>query len=240
MADFGAWRWADRLNLTPRAVGATGLVALLDSGLSRSHPALRCAKISAARSFVGGIPTVDDVGHGSACAGVLVAEAGHGGPEGLLAGAEIVIGQVIGSDGVGTVEVLNEGLRWAGDCGAKVIALPLGFLSPDDALEKTISDLLRRDVVLVAAAGNPYAGQVGPMYPAACPGVVCVGVAAYAPEYASWARPPDMLVPTDGVPVVDVQGGWRLARGTSVAAVIAAGLIASAAHPTPSTRSSGT
>lgn len=229
MTDFASWRWEDALGLSLPARDdeaiRRGTVAVLDTGLSTAHPALRGARVTAARSFVDEDPLDDRAAHGSACAGALVADGGHGGPEGLLAGARLLVGQVISSAEEGSVASLCAGLRWAMDLGASVIALPSGLLYPDDALDAVVAELVARGVVLVAAAGNPYAGQRGPMFPAACEGVLCAGAQAYAEQYATWSRRPDLVLPAHDIPVVDGDARWKLIGGTSIATMIAAGVL---------------
>lgn len=230
MTDFASWRWEDLLGsiLPARDDEAIrrGLVAVLDTGLSTTHPALRSARIVAARSFVHEDPLGERAEHGSACAGVLIAEGGHGGPAGLLVGVGLLVGQVISTAHEGSLDSLCEGLRWAMDLGASVIALPSGMLRPEPALEALSQEVAARGVVLVAAAGNPYAEQQGPMYPGAYEGVICVGAQAYAHQYAVWSRPPDVVVPAHHIPVVDVDARWKLLGGTSIATMIAAGILA--------------
>lgn len=63
------------------------------------------------------------------------------------------------------------------------------------------------------------------MYPAAYEGVRCVGACAYASAYATWTRRPDIIVPTHDIPVVDLPSSWKLVNGTSVATMIAAGVV---------------
>lgn len=229
MTGFASWRWERWLgsDLPPRddeALRET-TVAVLDTGVAIAHPALRDAHLVAAKSFVGEDPCQDPLGHGSACAGVLVASAGRGGPEGIVRGARLLFGQTIGASGEGSPEALCAGLWWALEEGASVIALPLGMLRPEPTLDAAVRALNARGVTLVAAAGNPYAGQVGPMYPAACEGVLCVGARAYTELYAAWVRRPDVVVPAHDVPVVDVAASWKLMGGTSAATMIAAGII---------------
>lgn len=136
----------------------------------------------------------------------------------LLARAEprpvaLGAGVVLGPDGVGDAAGLARGLHWAADVAADVVAVPLGLAVDDPAVRRAVTRLLHGGTVLVAAAGNPYAGQSGALYPAAYPGVVAAGAREHAASYAGWLDPPDA--------VVDLPAGAG-GLGTSAACVVVA------------------
>ncbi|MCS6916012.1 MAG: S8 family serine peptidase [Myxococcales bacterium] len=202
------------------------MVAVLDTGLSLDHPALQGIRLAACRSFVGGDPHQDVTGHGTGCCGILVARPGLGGPAGLSPGIALLFGQIMGKDGRGTVAALCEGLRCAVGADADLIALPSGVLYEEPVLRAAVAEVLAAGVRLLAAAGNPFVGQTGPLYPAAYPGVLCVGAAAYRDLYAAWSRPPDVVVLANRRAVPMPGGTWREVSGTSLAVMIVAGLLA--------------
>lgn len=199
-ADAYVAQWApDAMRLAEAqrlSVGAGMRIAVLDTGVDASHPAL-------AGRLLPGFDFVDFDGDASEVAGG--ASRGHGTHvAGLVAlaapGARIMPLRVLDADGVGNVWVLAEALLYAvdpdgnpaTDDGAHVINLSLGTLnrtrlldsivslaSCDTADSQTASDLkdsafdddrVRCDrtagVVVVAAAGNDASASVQ-QYPAA-------------------------------------------------------------------------
>ncbi|MED5617768.1 S8 family peptidase [Ideonella sp. BN130291] len=127
----------------------------------------------------------DEVGHGSACAGILRAS-GTGLPAG---GAGLcgltpvrVLGAALQGDkrvGVGALANIDAGMKRLIDLGVQVINMSFG--TPDSALgstdprphEEVVRYALARGVLLVAASGN--SGREERYYPAAHEGVIAVG-----------------------------------------------------------------
>jgi len=168
-------------------------VAIIDSGIDGSHPEFKPAqKIYAARSFVGGLPTTDEQGHGTFVAGEIAAALNDQGIAGIAFPAQLIIAKIARADGQIDVQDEADAIRWAVDFGARVINLSIGGLrdplhpSNDQysAVEASAVDYAyRHGAVLVASVGNsdeapsqpwPYAG-----YPAALPHVI--GASALTP-----------------------------------------------------------
>jgi subtilisin family serine protease len=165
-------------------------VAVIDSGIDGTHPAL-ASSILGARSFVGGSPLVDTDGHGTFVAGEVVA-VGHAAAGSTLSPIRLVVAKVVKGAGPISPAVEARAIRWAVQRGARVINLSLGGVrDPMDASLDTYSPLeaaavryaVSHDAVVVAAVGNgsespstpwPYAD-----WPAALPHVI--GVAAVGP-----------------------------------------------------------
>lgn len=149
-------------------------VAMLDTGAEESHPEL-AGKIAAsyelARTGDGFACTqtqgTDDVGHGTACAGIIKRIA----PE-----VELHSIKVIGANARGSSAELVYGLEWALDNGMHVINASLGTL--DRRNKDRIAELADRayysGVMIVAAANNR--GQIA--YPANLTTVFSVDSAA--------------------------------------------------------------
>jgi minor extracellular protease Epr len=193
---------------------------VLDSVLFRAHPALRSCVVASGASFTSGDPFDDPGGHGTGCTGLLVARDGHGGPAGMVPEVALHIGQVVGPSGEGSVETLCAGLRWTAQLGVDVVAIPSGLLYPYPDLERALADVLDTGALVLAAAGNPFLGQAGPLFPAAYPEVIAVGCLAYRESYLSWSRPPDVVVAAHDLPVCTPDGRWRPIGGTSQATML--------------------
>ncbi|MEU3340154.1 type VII secretion-associated serine protease mycosin [Streptomyces sp. NPDC002144] len=240
-----AWR-------TTKGRGIT--VAVLDTGVEADHPDL-----------VGNVlPAKDMIGfgaergnrnwarHGTAMAGIIAGH-GHGpgdsdGVMGIAPEAKILPVRVILEDGDSARpqarstrgNALAEGIRWAADHGADVINLSLGDDSasahPEPAEDEAIQYALKKNVSVVASAGNGGKKGDHTSYPAAYPGVIAAtAVDRYGTRadfstrrwYATVSAPGDDIVIAD--PDHKYYEGW----GTSAASAFVSGAVAlvKAAHP---------
>jgi serine protease AprX len=156
------------LNSVPGVTGQGVVVAVVDSGIDASHPAL-AKKVVAAVSFVSGDPSTDDAyGHGTHVAGII---AGLGAPAsrvtplyrgGIAPGAQLVNVRVLGEDGTGLTSDVIAGLDWVVKNRAKynirVVNLSLGHPvaepSATDPLCEAVARAVNAGLVVVASAGN--------------------------------------------------------------------------------------
>jgi subtilisin family serine protease len=214
-------------NLLPPSLPDSGkgaAVAVLDSGFCRKHPALRSVTIPEAKSFVGGDPNVDAVGHGTECSSVIVRNSWEGHVQGIAPNAQLFVGQIIRPEGTGTIEALCAGLEWAATLHVDVVAIPLGVLRNQAMLRRAVEKVLCSGARIVAAAGNPFNGQKGCLYPAAYPDVISVGATTFADAYRSWEIPPTFVGDTRSIPLCTTSGGWTTGNDTSHATMLVAGL----------------
>jgi subtilisin family serine protease len=165
-------------------------VAIIDSGVDTAHPEL-AGKILDAKSFVGGSPSVDNLGHGTFVAGIIAAGVDNGiGIAGLAPSAQLLVAKVVNGSHSIPVDAEAAAIRWAVDRGARVINMSFGGirdpLDPDrDTYSRLEADAISYAVtngaVVVAAVGNSDFAPASPWtfasYPAALPHVL--GVSAY-------------------------------------------------------------
>jgi subtilisin family serine protease len=148
------------------AVGATDTpfdgsavdVAVLDTGIDKSHAAFRDVEI-VERDFTGK-GNGDRNGHGTHCAGTILGRDVGGTRIGVARGVRrAFIGKVVGDDGIGTSESLFEGISWALEQDARVISMSVVFDFPGMVVSLTESGW---PADLAASAGlEAYRGNVG-------------------------------------------------------------------------------
>jgi subtilisin len=209
------------------------VIAIVDSGVEGAHPAVGGRLVESVRVELDGddatvVPDepVDAVGHGTACAGIVL---------GLAPKATVVSVRVLGSDNRGKGLAFATGLQWSIARGASIVNLSLS--SRSESLYGTFHDLVDRayfaNVLLVCAANNVAVAS----YPSLFASVVSVA-AHDVRDPAVWyynPRPPVEF----GAYGLDVDVAWKdggriVATGNSFAAPHIAGYAARirAAHPT--------
>ena len=202
-------------------------VAVIDTGIDGTHPDL-AGRVILAKSFVGGSPYHDDLGHGTFVAGLIAANPSNGfGIAGLAFNAQLMVAKVVDTDGNISLRGEVEAIRWAADNGARVINLSLGGVrDPLDASLDTYSPLeeaaveyaYSKGAVVVAAVGNgpqsPHTPWNFAHYPSALPHVIGVSAVRQdgsVPDYSNrdavyndLAAPGDAIFSTIPTNLVDV------------------------------------
>jgi len=153
-------------------------VAILDTGIAADHPDLKDA-IVAAKDFTGSKSGfLDRQSHGSHCAGIVGARNNGVGVIGVAPKCQFIIGKVLGDNGSGQYEWIEQGMYWALEQGADIISMSLGGPVGTPALEKACKEVMKK-AILICAAGNSGSGGWGESdtigFPGAYPGVICVG-----------------------------------------------------------------
>lgn len=204
----------------PSANGAR--LGLIDTGVDAAHSALAGSRISQ-RGFAGA-PQIG--AHGSAVASLMVGRSGAF--SGGAPGADLLVADIYGGNPAGgSATALAQALNWMVEQGVAVVNVSL--VGPRNGLvERAVVQAQRRGVIVVAAVGNE-GPAAAPLYPAAYSGVVGVtGVSVrdqVLPEAARGAHV-DFAAPGADMAAAASGGGWTSVRGTSFAAPIVAGLIA--------------
>lgn len=175
----GAPRVWERRDPADRPATGTGVdVAVLDTGVDATHPALDEGKVVDGHDFVNDdADPMDDSGHGTHVAGIVAA---NGEPTGVAPGASVVAYKVLDAFGRGTTEDLLAGLEAAVDPAnphrAEVINLSLSGGEPmDGPLTSAAQAAAEAGVVVVAAAGNDGPGERTVGAPGQAPGALTVG-----------------------------------------------------------------
>mgnify|MGYP001000045037 FL=1 len=194
--------------------GAGVTIAILDTGVDCTHPALKARCVGDADVF----------GHGTHVAGLAA---------GLAPGASIRSYRVMDENGSGQFSVIAQGVVQAASDGARVENLSLGCVGcPSQMMQDAINTARARGTVVVAAAGNH--GNDLPSTPA----IYAFSVAAVDGQdrlasFSAYGPTVDAAAP--GVQLLSTcrGGGYCRMSGTSMAAPVVAGIAALviAAHP---------
>lgn len=209
------------------STGANVLVAVIDSGIDATHPALKGAVIEAFDP-VGG--AYKPHSHGTAVAALAV---GRGELTSPAPAARILAIRAFAPDqparpgAQGTTMHILRGLDFAAKRGAKVVNM--SFAGPRDAkIAEFVAAGAAKGAIHVAAAGN--AGPSSPpLYPAAEPDVIAVTATGPDDRLLDVAnRGAHLSVAAPGVDVVVAApgGGYSYMSGTSMASAEIAGLVA--------------
>lgn len=217
----------DKLNLPQaheRARGEGVRVAVIDSGIDVSHPALQGAVVA---QFNATASPADVHNHGTGIAGLIAA---RGGFIGSAPAAQILAVRAFDPDSTSaqaTTFAILKGLDWSVEQQARIINM--SFAGPaDPAMTRALLAASRKGAILVAAAGNAGA-QSPPLYPAADPNVIAV--TATGAEDAVFPRANQGRYVTVAAPGIDVvapatAGGYQVSSGTSLSAAEVSGIIA--------------
>jgi subtilisin family serine protease len=124
-----AWGIAAVKANTSPVTGDGVVVAVLDTGIDKKHPAF--AGVTIVEKDFSGSGNGDRQGHGSHCAGTIFGRDVDGKRIGIARGVrKALIGKVLDDAGGGSSEMIFRAIQWALDQGAHVISMSLGFDFP--------------------------------------------------------------------------------------------------------------
>jgi subtilisin family serine protease len=230
-----------------RSRGSGSVVAIIDTGIDRAHPALASRMWTNAREQEDGIDNdgdglIDDIngwnfvdgnndtaekpdnpqttvaGHGTFIAGLVALLA----PE-----CRIMSVRAFPADGVSDAFTVAAAVKYAADHGANVINLSLGSSEPSELLQNAIVDARARGITIVAAVGNDNDDSTA-KFPSSLPEVMAVAAIELTGQKASFSNfgsHVDVCAP--GVRLVSTftghrEGDYARWSGTSFAAPLAA------------------
>ena len=131
------------------------VVAVLDTGIRRSHPAFAGMDL-VVENFVHGETDADSAGHGTHCAGTLFGKETEGTRIGVACGVQkALIGKVLGEHG-GTTDTISKGLLWAYQHEADIISMSLSidFVGYLERLTKNLPRLAATSAALADYRAN--------------------------------------------------------------------------------------
>jgi membrane-anchored mycosin MYCP len=223
----------------PLTRGDNVLVAVIDSGVSPNHPALK-GRVEPGLDLIApqAQGLCDESGHGTVVAGIIASRVSSStGFYGVAPATKILPIRVLRdqrkSFAQDNPQRIATAIRWAVDHGARVINMSLVTpRSPE--LDAAVRYARNHDVVLVAAAGNEGTTQQRdvPAYPAAYPEVIAVAGVDELGAHVDTSTPGDYV--DVAAPGKDIYGpapngnGFVKdpAGGTSFAAAYVSGVVA--------------
>jgi subtilisin family serine protease len=197
-------------------------LGLVDGGVDAGHPVFLGAAIHQHGCGDKAVPSP----HGTAVASLMIgrSELFHGAAPGAeLFAADVYCGLGTG----GAVDAVVDAIAWIARARVPVINVSL-VGPPNTTLENVVKIAVARGFVIVAAVGNDGAAAP-PLYPASYPGVIGVtGVDAHEKVLLEACRGPqvDFAAPGADMAAAMLSPGFAAVRGTSFAAPIVAGLLA--------------
>ncbi|MFE0654096.1 S8 family serine peptidase [Streptomyces sp. NPDC059534] len=234
---------AMRLHQIPPTYRGHGIkIALIDSGTDITHPDLKDT-VTAGHDFTGanGEWRTDSTGHGTWCAGVIVAADNHSGITGIAAEAELHALKLFPG---GRVSDLLQALDYCVAHDIDIAQISLAYGVPSQLVAWKLMDAHAAGITVIAPAGDT-AGPVA--HPAALPGVLSVGAIAHTGAYPAGSpleatRPPwpgfypapftptgpgvDLVAPGTAVITTALGDGYTPVDGTAIAAAHVTGLAA--------------
>lgn len=183
------------------------VVAVLDSGISLSHPDLQGQLVQGRNFTSADAADLDDtsVSHGTHIAGIIAANANNGlGISGIAPGCRIMPIKIVNRFSWTFEEWLANGLIWATDHGATVASVSLGFSSATSLQRAAVQYAFESDVVVCASSGNIGSDPIG--FPARLPETIAVGATNNLDEVESFTSTGPQL--TLCAPGRDVFSTW--------------------------------
>ena len=243
-------------------------VCIVDTGLQLNHPDLEGFDVAGWMDIVQGKSNpYDDNGHGTNMAGILIAD---GWLDGIAKNVNLYVTKALLENGSGYEEDVVAGIDWCINQNVSIISLSLGggqdlfplLGSSGRTIEDSVNDATARGIFVVAAAGND--GGDGDDGDVASPGserrVICVGGVTQSGDHWSKSstgsngpsflppklprgdpdKKPELVAPAKEVPVLNTEGTWSSASGTSAATVYVTGALALLLEAHPELASNGT
>ncbi len=183
---------------------------------------------------------IDQFGHGTAMASIMVAAPGPFGVEGTAPGATVlpIAIPLAGTDDASNNDHLDEAIRYAADHGAQIINMSIGEdrqpatdpVACDVQEQAAVTYAVSKGLILVAASGNDGLTGNSAADPGVCLGVLAVGAVDSTDtiaDFSSRHEYTDLVAPGVNVPSLGrIVGHAYSGDGTSQAAALTSAAIA--------------
>jgi subtilisin family serine protease len=224
-----AWNLAD---------GSGVVVAVLDTGVSATHPDLAGRVRAGWNVLANSDNTTDDAGHGTYVAGLIGGHDATGAASGVAPGVSILPVKILDSSGTGSTASFVAGINYAVQAGARIINISASGTTNSPAMDDALANAEAHGVLVVASAGNEASEAT--LYPAAASTVLAVTATDDKNDLASFSSyGPSVDLAAPGVNITSSWwsagdgNGYMTASGSSASAPLVAGAAAIVAELQP-------
>jgi hypothetical protein len=218
--------------------GAGVVVAVLDTGVSATHPDLAGRVLSGWNVLTNSDNATDDAGHGTYVAGLIGGHDAAGSPLGVAPGVSILPVKILDSSGTGSTASFVAGINYAVRAGARIINISASGTTNSAAMDDALANAEAHGVLVVASAGNE--ANEATLYPAAASTVLAVTATDATNALAAFSSyGPTVALAAPGVNITsswwstDQGDGHMTASGSSASAPLVAGAAAIVAQLQP-------
>ncbi|SDI63446.1 S8 family serine peptidase [Alteribacillus bidgolensis] len=210
--------------------GAGVDVAVIDTGISTSHPSLDVDGGYSAVDYTDSYD--DDNGHGTHAAGIIGANQPESGLLGVAPEADLFAVKVLDENGNGSLTQMLDGIEWAIEEEMSVINMSFGTLTDSNAMKSMVDKAYENDIIVAAASGNRGESSTSSNrveYPARYDSVIAVGAVDENNERAFFSASGEAVeLAAPGVDIVSTytDSTYGPLSGTSMATPFVAGAFA--------------
>lgn len=214
-------------------IGSGVSVAVIDSGIDYTHPALRAAYSGGYNFIKGNTDPFDDNGHGTHVSGIIAGQHQPNGAGGVAPGVRLYALKVLDAAGTGYFSDIIAALEWSVDHHMQLTNNSYGTLNdPGTIVAAAFVNAYKADVLSFAAAGNSGSctgSGARTEYPGRYDSVVAVAAVDQGGKHACFSSAgPQVDISAPGVNIVSTKagGGYVALSGTSMATPFATGVAA--------------
>lgn len=209
---------------TTRGSGVT--IAILDTGVSASHPDLAANLVPGWNVFDNNSDTSDVHGHGTAVAGSAAAASNNGtGVAGVAGAAKIMPIRIADANAYAYWSTVAQGLTWAADHGARVANISYAGVAGSAAVQSAAQYMKNKGGLVVVCAGNNGIDENQPVSSTMIP-VSATDPSDLKTSWSSYGQFVAVSAPGINIWTTARSGGYESWWGTSMASPVTAGVVA--------------
>lgn len=210
--------------------GSNIKVAILDTGISSTHPEFDQLKISRYNVLTNGTDTEDFDGHGSHVAGIIAAKGMK--TIGVAPDVHLLIIKIAEKTSTWEIGNVVKGIQYAIEQETDIISISGEFpkRNPDlDLLKQKIKDANSKGIHIISSAGNNFRNVPVESYPAAfdeCISVGSITIEGTRADSSSLSTQLDLVAPGEEIFSTWAGEDYHTESGTSMATPMVAGIAA--------------
>jgi subtilisin family serine protease len=202
-------------------------VCVIDSGRSDHFEVAQ--NVADSKNFTDSRTVKDNFGHSTFISGIIAARKNDEGIIGVAPGASLYLAKAIDDGGRGNPAAMVNSVKWAINKGVDIISISAGSFFNFRPLHNIIKTAYRKNIIVLAAAGNSGKRHFDVAFPARYPEVI--GVAAYDKRHKAAKFSSRGINVFCAMPGVDIYSTWIgntfcKSKGTSYACPMLAGVCA--------------